>query len=121
VKRCGLRTASARDDSGSAVAEFAIALPAVLLVLAAVLGGVQLGVLQLRLQDAATDAARALGRGDPESGVASRIAQQAPTARWSSSRSAGFVCAHLTAGVAPPVGLVGVAASATSCALEEVQ
>ena len=68
------------DDRGSAVAEFAVALPAVLLVLATVLGGVQLGTLQVRLQDAAADAARSLGRGDSASSVASRIARQAPTA-----------------------------------------
>lgn len=95
-------------------------MPAVLLVLAAILGGVQLGLLQLRLQDASADAARALGRGDAASVVSAGIARQAPSAEWSSSRSAGLVCVHLVARAAPPAGLVGVAATATSCAWEEV-
>ena len=109
----------AGDDRGSAVAEFAVALPAVLLVLATVLGGVQLGTLQLRLQDAAADAARSLGRGDPASGVTSRIARQVPSARWSVTRPDGLVCAHLAATAAPPAGLLGLTVSATGCALDE--
>jgi Flp pilus assembly protein TadG len=96
-----------------------VALPAVLLVLATVLGGVQVGTLQLRLQDAAADAARALGRGDSTSAVASRIMRQAPTARWSVTRSAGLVCVHLVASAAPPAGVLGLSAAAASCALDE--
>jgi Flp pilus assembly protein TadG len=109
----------ADDDRGSAVAEFAVALPAVLLVLATVLGGVQLGALQLRLQDASADAARSLGRGDSASFLASRIARQAPGARSSVTRSDGLVCVHLVASPAPPAGLLGLAVSATSCGLDE--
>ena len=109
----------AGDDRGSAVAEFAVALPAVLLVLATVLGGVQLGTLQLRLQDAATDAARSIGRGDLGPGVASGIARQAPSAAWSVTRPAGLVCVHLVASAAPPAGALGLSATATSCALDE--
>jgi Flp pilus assembly protein TadG len=108
-----------KGERGSAVAEFAVALPAVLLVLATVLGGVQLGTLQLRLQDAAADAARSLGRGEPRAVVASRIARQTPSARWRVRRSAGLVCAHLVASAAPPAGLLGLQAAATSCALDE--
>ncbi len=107
------------DDGGSAVAEFAVALPAVLLVLATVLGGVQLGTQQLRLQDAATDAARFLGRGEGVTAVASRIARQFPSARWGVTRPAGLVCAHLAASAAAPAGLLGLEAAATSCALDE--
>ena len=106
-------------DRGSAAAEFAVALPAVLLVLATMLGGVQLGTLQLRLQDAAADAARSLGRGDSAPALASRISRQAPSARWSVTRPAGLVCVHLAASAAPPAGVLGLSASATSCALDE--
>ena len=106
-------------ERGSAVAEFAVALPAVLLVLVAMLGGVQLGTLQLRLQDASADAARALGRGDPASTVAARLARQVPTARWSTSRSAGLICAHLIATATAPAGLLGLRVEAMSCALDE--
>jgi Flp pilus assembly protein TadG len=107
------------SERGSAVAEFAVALPAVLLVLAAVLGGVQLGTQQLRLQDAAADAARSLGRGEAASAVGSLIARVAPSAGWTVARPAGLVCVHLTASAAPPAGLVGLEAAATSCALDE--
>ena len=76
-----MRCRTAADEAGSSVAEFAVALPAVLLVLAMVLGGVQLGAVQVRLQDAAADAARSLGRGDPVSALAARLARQVPGAR----------------------------------------
>ena len=45
-------------------AEFAVALPAIALVLAACLASVQLVGQHVRLTDAAADAARALGRGE---------------------------------------------------------
>lgn len=112
-------TSRLHDERGSAVAEFAVALPAVLLVLATVLGGIQLGTLQLRLQDAAADAARSLGRGEAAPIVASRIAGQTPSARWSVTRADGLVCAHLLATAIPPAGLLGIVAAATSCALDE--
>jgi hypothetical protein len=106
-------------ERGSAVAEFAVAMPAVLLVLAMVLGGIQLGVLQVRVQDAAADAARALGRGDPTPALAARLARQVPGARVSSSRSGSLVCAHLVASAGGPAALLGLIVSATSCAHDE--
>lgn len=108
-----------RGERGSAVAEFAIALPAVLLVLGMVLGSVQLGVLQVRLQDAAADAARTLGRGDPTPALAARLARQVPSARWSSSRAAELVCVRLTASADGVAGRLGLTATASSCALVE--
>jgi hypothetical protein len=108
--------ARVRREHGSAVAEFAVALPAVLLVLGMVLGGIQLGALQVRVQDAAADAARSLGRGDSASVVAARLGRQVPGARWSSTRSGALVCAHLEASAAGAAALLGLAVSATSCA-----
>ena len=108
-----------RDERGSAVAEFAVALPAVLLVLGMVLGGIQLGALQVRLQDAAADAARSLGRGDSAPTLAGRLARQVPGAGWSSSRSGAMVCAHLVASAGGPAALLGLTVSATSCAQQE--
>lgn len=96
-----------------------MALPAVLLVLAMVLGGIQLGALQLRVQDAAADAARSLGRGDPASALAAHLARQVPGARWSSSRSGALVCAHLEVSAGGPAALLGLTVSATSCAQAE--
>ncbi|MGT2425382.1 TadE/TadG family type IV pilus assembly protein [Amnibacterium kyonggiense] len=52
-------------------AEFAVAVPAVLLVLAACLGGLRIGVERLRVDDAAAQGARAaaVGRPAPAAGV----------------------------------------------------
>jgi hypothetical protein len=111
VRRC-----DAVEERGSAVVEFAVALPAVLLVLAMVLGGIQLGALQVRLQDAAADAARSLGRGDSAPALAAHLTRQVPGARWSSSRSGALVCAHLVASAGGPAALLGLTVSATSCA-----
>ena len=114
-----MRRGLGHDDHGSAVAEFAVALPAVLLVLGMLLGGLQLGALQVRLQDAAADAARSLGRGDPAPALAARLVRQVPGATWSSSRSGALVCAHLVASAGGPAALLGLTVSATSCARRE--
>jgi len=114
-----VRCAGLPDETGSAVAEFAVALPAVLLVLAMVLGGIQLGALQVRVQDAAADAARSLGRGDPASALAARLGRQVPGAHWKSTRSGAMVCAHLEASAGGPAALLGLTVSATSCAQAE--
>jgi len=120
VRSAGLlRAIGFSDQTGSAVAEFAVALPAVLLVLGMVLGGIQLGALQVRLQDAAADAARSLGRGDPSAALAARLARQVPGARWSSTRSGALVCAHLVASAGGPAALLGLTVAATSCAQAE--
>ena len=114
-----MRSAAVSGETGSAVAEFAVALPAVLLVLGMVLGGIQVGALQVRVQDAAADAARSLGRGDPASVLAARLARQLPGARWSSTRSGALVCAHLQASAGGPAALLGLTVLATSCAQAE--
>jgi hypothetical protein len=50
-------------------AEFAVALPAVLLLLAMLLAGSAAGITQLRLEDAARAGARALARGEDPAAV----------------------------------------------------
>lgn len=50
--------------TGAVTAEFAVALPAVLLLLALLLSGAAAGVTQLRLEEAAHAGARALARGE---------------------------------------------------------
>ena len=115
MRRAGLR-ACISDERGSAVAEFAVALPAVLLVLGMVVGGIQLGALQVRVQDAAADAARSLGRGDGASVIAARLARQVAGAHWSSSRSGALVCAHREGSGGDPAAQHGLPRSATRCA-----
>lgn len=53
-----------RCDTGAVTAELALAIPAVLLVLAACLGGLRLGAERLRTADAAGIAARIAARGE---------------------------------------------------------
>ena len=95
-------------DRGSITAEFAIALPAVIAVLALCLSGVQVAGQQLRLQDAAAAAARAAARGDG-TGVVQRLAPGTTVSQWNEG---DLVCVALAAGAA-----WGVTLTARSCAL----
>jgi len=111
-----MRSRSAEhDDRGSVTAEFAVALPAIALVLAACLGSVQLVAQQVRLTDAAADAARALGRGETSS-VAHSIADRvAGTADMAVAEDETFVC--VTLGANGGGLLAAVRLSAESCAV----
>ena len=95
------------DDRGSVTAEFAAVIPAVLLVLACCLAGLQLAGQQVRLQDAAAATARSLARGDP----APPVGGAAIATRVDGS----LLCARLTAASAAP--LIPLQLSAESCAL----
>ncbi|MCU1579380.1 MAG: hypothetical protein JWP19_1584 [Rhodoglobus sp.] len=110
--RC--RSRDSYRERGSVTAEFAIALPAVVTVLACCLSGLQVAGQQLRLQDAAASAARAAARGgDPT--AAARLAPGASVATWSDG---DLVCARLEARSTALVGtLMALTLSATSCAL----
>ena len=52
------------DDRGAVAAEFAVALPALVLVIALGVGALSAGSRQVRLQDAVADAARLAARED---------------------------------------------------------
>jgi hypothetical protein len=107
-------------DAGAAAAEFAVAMPAVLLVLVVALSGIGVAALQLRAQDAAADAARILGRGEAGGAVGAHLGGQLPGAAWSSSTHDGLVCVRVTvtgAGAGAMFGVIG----ATSCALDDRQ
>lgn len=95
-------------DPGSITAEFAVALPAVIAVLALCLSGVQVAGQQLRLQDAAAAAARAVARGDG-TGVAQRLS---PGSTASQFTDGDLICVGLTAPAA-----WGITLTARSCAL----
>jgi TadE-like protein len=56
-------------DQGAVTAEFAVTLPAVVLLLAMLLSGAAAGVTQLRLEEGARAGARALARGDDSAAV----------------------------------------------------
>ena len=88
-------------------AEFAAVVPAVVLVLACCLAGLQLAGQQIRLQDAAAVTARALARGDPAPAVGG--------AAIATSVDGALLCARLTAASIAP--LIPLQLSAESCAL----
>jgi Flp pilus assembly protein TadG len=98
------------DDTGSVTAEFATVIPAIVLVLACCLSGIQVASQQLQLQDAAAGSARALARGDPTVAGEARVAV---------SRHGTLVCATLTERAASlPGTLFRMTLSARSCALD---
>jgi hypothetical protein len=101
---------SRSGDRGSVTAEFAIALPAVALVLACCLSGLQLAAQQVRLQDAAGLTARAAARGDGTA-IAGRLAPGAAVTHWS---DAGLECVRLTL---PAEGVLPITLTAAGCAL----
>jgi len=104
--------AEGRRESGTVTAEFAAVVPAVLLVLAFCLAGLQLSTLQLTVQDAAALTARSVARGGTfdmgalVDGAATRI-----------ERRGNLVCATVTTPGTPLTGIMGVIrVSASSCA-----
>lgn len=114
-----LRLHALRGERGSATAEFAVAFPAVLGVLALLLGGVQVAALHVRAQDAAADAARGLGRGDSTGVVAARLARQVPGAALSTWRDGELRCVRVEVAPAGPVAALGLRAGAGACALDD--
>ena len=110
-----MRSRSADGDRGSVTAEFAVALPAIALVLAACLASVQLVAVQVRLTDAAADAARALGRGESEASAGAIADRITGGSALAVSVEEPFVCATLSAAGAGL--LAAIELRAQSCAM----
>jgi hypothetical protein len=110
-----------RGDQGSATAEFAVAFPAVLAVVALLLGGVQVAGLQVRAQDAAADAARGLGRGDSPDAVEARLDRQVPGAALVGWVDGDLRCVRVEVAPTGVVAVLGLRARATACALDDAR
>ncbi|WP_246159884.1 TadE family type IV pilus minor pilin [Microbacterium rhizomatis] len=98
------------------MAEFAIALPAITVVLLFAAGALGACAQQVRLQDAAADAARLAGRGESDARVSSAVADVGAAAAV--DRHGDIVC--VTASSPSPMSLGSIslgALDATSCAL----
>ncbi|WP_268920999.1 TadE family type IV pilus minor pilin [Paramicrobacterium chengjingii] len=108
-----MRLLSTDREHGSVTAELAVVIPAVMLVLALCMWGLQATVLQVRVTDAAADAARTLARGDSMSLARSRAATLVDGAQVSSSHSGDFVCATVSTRSA----VLPITVSARGCAL----
>jgi len=100
------------DDRGSVVAEFAIALPAVALVLALGVGALAGASRQVRLQDAVADAARLSARGEAASRVTGAVVAAVAEASVEISSRDDLVCVTATA-----PAMLGLRVSASGCAL----
>ncbi len=103
------------DDRGSVVAEFAVALPAVVLVMVLGAGALSAGARHVRLQDAAADAARLVARGESHGRASTAVTGSVSDAAIEIARQGDLVCVTATA---PAIGVGPVMLSATSCALD---
>ncbi|MEJ3404909.1 TadE family type IV pilus minor pilin [Rathayibacter sp. YIM 133350] len=99
-------------------AELAVALPTVVLVLAACLAAVQIVSVQVRVTDAAAQVARALSRGDAAAAASALAAGAVAGATVTVDHGGGLVCARVQAPAARGSPLAGVQVAARSCALD---
>ncbi|MDQ0078293.1 TadE family type IV pilus minor pilin [Arthrobacter oryzae] len=94
-------------DRGAVTAEFAVALPAVILLLALLLAGSAAGITQLRLEEAARAGARALARGEDAGAVDGIVRQLAGTSASSSIVADGeWLGVTVSGRVSGPVGSI---------------
>ncbi|MCS5723727.1 hypothetical protein N1028_06275 [Herbiconiux sp. CPCC 203407] len=102
-------------------AEFAMILPALAMVIAlGVTAAQQCGGVQMRLADAAADAARMIGRGEGAGSAAARVQAAQGGASMSVQRDGVLVC--VTASAVPAGGIASTLTlelSATGCALDD--
>lgn len=103
-------------ERGSVTAELAVAFPAVAVVLIFGVSALMAAGTQVRLQDAAADAARLAGRGEPAERSTSVVSTAVPGAVTAIETRGDLVCATATV-EARVAGLVTVPLSAESCAL----
>ena len=104
-----------QGDRGSVAAEFAVVLPAVLLVLLLTAGALGASARQVRLQDASADAARLVARDEPAGRAQSAVAAAVPGAAASIAYRGDLVC--VTASAPTGVPLLPMRLQASSCAL----
>lgn len=82
-------------EEGVITAEFAVALPAVTVVLALCLGAASTGVAQLKVEESARTAARAAARGDSEAQIRSAVSRIDPAQNVQISVSPDAVAADV--------------------------
>jgi Flp pilus assembly protein TadG len=100
------------DDRGSVVAEFAVALPAVVVVVAVAVGALTGAARQVRLQDAVADAARLSARGESDQRATEAVVAAVAGASVDISRRGDLVCVTASA-----PALLGLRVTAAGCAL----
>jgi len=88
-------TGRARDDAGGASVEFALVLPALVLLLAVVVGAAGVATTAVRVADASAVVARQVARGDAASAPAT-LAELVPGATMTTVGVGEFVCVEVT-------------------------
>lgn len=102
-------------DRGSVTAEFAVVVPAVILVVALTAGTLSAAGRQVRLEQAAAQAARVVARGEGSDRAAAVVAAIAGAASTSVRDEGELVCVEVTVSTALPLPLPPL--RAVSCAL----
>ncbi len=104
-----------RDDRGSVSAEFAVVVPAVVLVVLLVVGALLAAGVQVRLEHAAGQAARLAARGEDAARARAAVGAAVTGAGLEIRREGELVCAVTTADPGGPLPLPALRAE--SCAL----
>jgi len=107
------------NDDGLVVAELAITLPVVVLMIGVVLGCGAVGAQLVRVQDAAADVARLLGRGDTTADALAFSERAVPAGALTVERRDGLVCVQLRAPARVMLTLPVVQLHGTACALDD--
>lgn len=102
-------------DRGSVSAEFAVAVPAIVLLIALAISALGAGSVKVRLQDAAADAARLAARGEG-SRAAGHVSAAVSGARAAIATRGELVCVNASTEVR--VAIFTVPIWAESCALD---
>jgi Flp pilus assembly protein TadG len=101
-----MRAARVRDDRGAATAELALCLPMLVALTIGLVWLLSVGETQVRVVDAAREAARAAARGDATGAAEARGAAVVPGSTVTVRLSDGEAVARAEAGVQSPGGLL---------------
>lgn len=94
-------------DRGAATAEFAMVLPALVLLLALFAGAATVGMTQLRAYDAARAAAREAARGEPQHTVVAEAEKRAGAGSKATIRTeGGYTQVAVVIGLPQPVSMI---------------
>jgi Flp pilus assembly protein TadG len=119
-----MSVAVTRDERGIVTAETAVVLPLLVAVTLAMVWLLTLGVAQMKVTDAAREAARALARGEPVDSAVQLAQRAAPGASVTIEHEDGMVVVTVRQDVSPPGGVLGGAfgvaeVSSAATALDE--
>jgi hypothetical protein len=109
------------SERGAATAETAVVFPALVLLLAVLLGASAAGMTQLRLEEAARAGAREVARGEPAGSVEATVRRLAgPEAELAVAGQGGWTSVTVSSGVHGPFGnLFDVRLAATASGRSE--